>query len=265
MRRFLLWFILLMLPLAALGEESALPASMREATSAEEVEALLLMPGKFTLAGVEKGKVRYIGQNEETDDMFRTGYWLGGEKGSVLDLTLTERYGVKFPFHAGVMCSRAVYSMAVSCLGVDLTPGDMSRMMNSRNLDQPYDIISWKSGLERVTHKANVFNTMFEDYLSDERYSPIYLYFERPNGTTHAVLVVARDPDTGRFLVVDSNPIHSGGKTYRVYFISLNKQRTEIINSTFNRQLKGSRVLQVYQWYLLEETAEENTTKDVSP
>ena len=253
MRRLLIFFVLLMLPFTARCEEDAVLTSLREATSAEEVETLLLLPGKFTLAGVERGKVRYIGQNAERDDMFRTGYWLGGEKGSVLDLTLTERHGVKFPFHAGLMCSRAVYSMALSYLGIDLSPGEMSRMMNSRNLDAPYDIVSWKSGVERVELKSNVFNTMFENYLTDESYSPIYLYFRRPDGTTHAVLVVARDPDTGRFMVLDSNPPQSGGKLYRVYFISLNKQRTEIINSTFKKQLKGSKVLQIYQWQLVED------------
>lgn len=257
MRRMLILLTLLLLPILALGEDApAGPASLREATSAEEVQEFLLMPTKFSLAGVERGYIRYIGQNEERDDMFRTGYWLGGEKGSVLDLTLKERYGVKFPYHAGVMCSRAVYSMALSYLGIDMTPGGMSALLDSRNLDEPYDIISWKVGVERVEAKAHVFNTMMENYLTDDSYSPVYLYFRRPDGTTHAVLVVARDPDTGRFMVVDCNPPQSGGKLYRVYFISLNKQRTEIINSTFKKELKGSKVLQLYQWQLLEDNPE---------
>ena len=254
MRRLLIFLLLLTLAFPALCEEAAVPAAMREATSVAEVESLLLMPGKFNLAGVEAGKVRYIGQNEEKDAMFRTGYWLGGEKGSLLDLTLTERDGTKFPFHAGVLCSRAVYSMALSCLGIDLTPGDMSRVMNSRNLSEPYDAISALYGVERVMPESNVFNTMFDNYLSDEHYSPIYLYFQRPNGTRHAVLVVAREPDTGRFLVIDSSAPPAGGKVYRVYFISLNKQRTEIINSTF-KNLKGSKVLQLYQWRVVEDSA----------
>jgi hypothetical protein len=37
-----------------------------------------------------------------------------------------------------------------------------------------------------------------------------------------------------------------------VYFISLDKSRTKIINSTFRNALVGSEVLQVYQWHLLE-------------
>lgn len=250
MRRLLLILLLVMLPVSLLGEESAVPASIRDALTVADVEAMLLMPEGDSLAGVEKGKVRYIGQNKGRDSMFRTGYWLGGEAGSVLDLTLTERYGVKLPFHAGTMCSRAVYSMALSCLGIDVTPGDMSRIMDARNLTAPYDDVSQTLNLTRVEPSANVFNTMFENYLSDERYSPVYLYFHRPNGTSHAVLVAAREPDTGRFIVVDPNAPSAGGKAYRVYFISLNKQRTEIINSTFKQELRGSRVLQINQWML---------------
>lgn len=255
MRRVLACLMLLMLlPCAVFGENEAadLPMSIRDATSIEEVEEFLLMPGKYNLAGVKRGYVRYIGQNEERDEAFRAGYWLGGEKGSVLDLTLRERRGVKFPFHAGNMCSRAVYSMALSYLGVDMTPGDISRMMNSRNLDEPYDIISWKVGVERVSPSKDAFNTMMENYFTDESYSPVYLYFRRPNGSTHAVLVVAAIPDKGRFLVVDVNPPQSKGKLYRVYFISLNKKRDQIINSTFRDYLKGSKVLQLHQWQLLE-------------
>lgn len=256
MRRLLILLTLFMLLIPAHAEEltdADAPLTLPAATSEEEVLEFLLMPSKFNLAGVERGKIRYIGQNEERDDMFRTGYWLGGEKGSVLDLTIKERYGVKFPFYAGVMCSRAVYSMALSYLGIDLTPGDMSALMNARNLDEPYDPVSLQVGVERVVADTNVFNTMMENYLTDDSYSPVYLYFRRPNGTTHAVLVVATIPDKGRFLVVDCNPPQSSGKLYRVYFISLNKTRTEIINSTFFEALKGSTILQVHQWRLLED------------
>ncbi len=259
MRRLIACLMLLMLlPCFVLGEdtETDLPRTIRDATSIEEVEEFLLMPGKYNLAEVKRGYVRYIGQNEEKDEAFRTGYWLGGEQGSMLDLTLKERRGVKFPFYAGNMCSRAVYSMALSYLGVDLTPGDMSRLMDRRNLDEPYDIISWKVGVERVPASKDAFNTMMENYFTDESYSPVYLYFRRPNGSTHAVLVVATIPEKGRYLVVDVNPPQSRGKLYRVYFISLNKRRDQIINSTFREYLAGSTVLQLHQWQLLEKPAE---------
>lgn len=249
MRRLILLLLLLtLLPTALLAEEA--PLTLRSATTAAEVKQFLLLPKKFALVSAKRGYIRYISQNEERDDMFRVKYWLGGEMGSALDLTLKERHSVKYPYHAGMMCSRAVYSMALSYLGVDITPGEMSAMVNSRNLDEPYDIISWLSGVERVKPEANVFNTMMENYLSDDSYSPVYLYFRRPNGTSHAVLVVAANPQRTRFFVVDSNPPQSGGKLYRVYFIALNKQRTEIVNSTFKEQLKGSKVVQICQWRL---------------
>ena len=89
MRRILLLLLVMLLPLAALGEEvpeADLALPLPQVTSAEAVEEYLLMPSKYNLSGIQRGYIRYIGQNEDRDDMFRTGYWLGGEKGSVLDL-----------------------------------------------------------------------------------------------------------------------------------------------------------------------------------
>ena len=252
MRRLALLLLILLLPTLVLCEETAAPQRLPNAATAEAVEEFLLLPSKYSTNSVEKGYIRYISQNSETDDAFRKRYWLGGDEGSVLDLTLTERQGVKYAFHTGNMCSRAVYSMALSYLGIDMTPGDMSAMMHSRNLDEPYDMISWKLGLERISSREMRFNDMFDNYVNDDSYSPVYLYFRRPNGSCHSVLVVAREPDTGRFLVVDANAQRTGGKLYRVYFISLDKSRTKIINSTFRNALVGSEVLQVYQWHLLE-------------
>ncbi len=265
MRRLMLLLLLMLLPSASLCEDapsalptpqaSPVPLTLPSATSAEEVEGFLLMPSKYAVSGVERGYIRYIAQNEERDSAFRKRYWLGGEEGSPLDLTLKERYGVPYKFHAGVMCSRASYSMALSYLGVDLTPGDMSAMMNARNLDEPYDMISWQLGIERIKGSSKTFNAMVDNYLTDPSYSPVYVYFRRPDGSCHSVLVVAKIPDKGRFLVVDSNPIQSGGKLYRVYFISFNKARTEILNSTFRKELQGSEILQIYQWRLPEDAS----------
>ncbi len=251
MRRMLAVLALLMLlPGLVLCEA---PRTLPSSASVKEVEQFLLLPPKFSMNSVRRGYIRYIAQNEERDDAFRVKYWLGGPLGSEMDLTLTERGGVRYPYHAGVMCSRAAYSMALSYLGVDMTPGDMSAMMHSRNLDEPYDMITWKLGnLQRIKGSTHIFNEMVENYLSDPSYSPVYLYFRRPNGSCHSVLVVATIPEKSRYLVVDSNPIQSGGKLYRIYFISLSKNRTEIVNSTFRKELKGSRILQVHQWRLIE-------------
>lgn len=226
------------------------PLTLPSATSVEEVMNFILMPPEDGIAPVQKGCIRYIGQNEERDNNFREEYWMGGKKGSILDLTITERQGEKLAFHAGIMCTRAAYSMMLSYFGIDMSPGEMSRVTGARNLYEPYANISELVGVEQVTVDPPVFNNMVQNYLTDDSYSPVYLYIQRPNGSCHSLLVIATIPEKGRYLVIDSNPIQSKGQLYPVYFISLNKNRSEIINSTFRRELVGSKVLKVHQWRL---------------
>lgn len=256
MRRLLaLAAALLLLLSAALAEEA--PLTLRTASSVAEVKQFLLLPPEDGIAEAKPGYIRYISQSQKNDTSFRKAYWLGGEEGSVLDLTLTERFEHKFDFHTGVMCTRAAYSMALSVLGIDMSPGEMSAVTGRRNLYEPYDEISELVGVERVEVKSARFNTMVKNYLTDDHYSPVYLYFRKPNGTNHALLVVGFDPSTSRYLVVDSSPYWVKGEPYRVFFIALNKARTKIINSTFREELVDSTVLQVLQWRLLDPPAEE--------
>lgn len=235
----------------ACAEEASL--TLRTATSVEEVEQFLLLPPEDGINDVEAGCIRYIAQKQNADDAFRKEYWLGGEEGSILDLTVKKRNGYEYGFHAGTMCTRAVYSMAMSCLGIDVTPGAMSAITGDRNIDEPYDDFSKRIGVERVTYKSKVFNRMMENYLTNDSYSPVYLYIQKPSGSYHALLVVAYMPNESRYIVVDSSPYTVDDVPQRVYFISLNKNRTEIINSTFRWELRGSKVLQVYQWHLVDE------------
>ena len=255
MRRLLILLAVFMLAMSAVMAEDA-PTSLREATSVEEVEQFLILPPEGDVAQVQRGYIRYISQSEKRDTSFRKEYWLGGEEGSVLDLTLKERYGLKFDFHTGVMCTRAAYSMVLSYFGIDMSPGEMSRVTGKRNLYEPYTEISEIVGVEQVSVKKDRFNTMVSNYLSDENYSPVYLYFRKPNGVTHAVLVVAYLKDKGRYVVVDSSPFWVDGTPHRVFFISLNKARSQIINSTFYDELVGSTILQVQQWRRIPAEAE---------
>lgn len=254
----------LMLLLAPAQAEDT-PLTLRSASSIAEVETFLLLPQEDTPAPVQPGYLRYISQSQKRDASFCKEYWLGGEEGSVLDLTLKERYGVTFDFHAGIMCTRAAYSMVLSYFGIDMTPGDMSRVTGNRNLYEPYTEISEMVGVEQVRVKANRFNTMVDNYLTDESYSPVYLYFQKPNGTNHAVLVVAHLKDQGRYLVVDSSPFWVNGQPHRVFFISLNKARSKIINSTFYDEMVGSTVLQVQQWRLVEPPPDPEAESTASP
>lgn len=245
--------VLMLLVSVAFAED--VPLTLRTATSIEEVEQFLLLPPEDGVTGVQEGYIRFIAQDEKKDPSFRKAYWLGGEEGSSLDLTVRKRNGYVYGFHAGTMCTRAVYSMAMSCLGIDVTPGDMSAITGKRNIDEPYDEFSDLLGVERVTAHSKVFNTMMANYLADESYSPVYLYIRKPGGSYHAILVVAVIPELSRYIVVDSSPYYVEDVPQRVYFISLNKNRTEIINSTFKWELKGSKVLQVYQWRLADDDA----------
>lgn len=255
MRR-LLAFLLALLLSSSFAVAEEMP-SLRTATSVEEAEQFLLLPPEDGVADVQRGYIRYIAQVDTRDPAaFRKAYWMGGAEGSMLDLTVKSRNGYDYGFHAGVMCTRAVYSMALSCLGIDMSPGRMSEITGERNLDAPYDAVSELIGVERVAPKSRVFNTMMDNYLNDERYSPVYLYIQKPNGNYHALLVVALIPENGRYVVVDSSPYEVDGEPCRVYFISLNKNRTSIINSTFRGELAGSQVLQLYQWRLIDNADE---------
>lgn len=226
---------------------------IRSAASIEEALVYLILPEGEGAAPVQRGYIRYITQDAARDPAYRKIYWLGGEEGSDLDLTLEKnRYGHVYTFHSGVMCTRAAYSMALSYLGIDMSPGAMTAATGKRNLNPPYESISEMVGVESSSPRSHVFNTMMERYLTDSSYSPVYLYLEKPNGVEHAVLVVAALPETSRFLVVDSSAPWLEGEPYRVYMISLNKTRQEVVNSTFRADLAGSKVLSMYQWHLIE-------------
>lgn len=258
MLRRLTLVLLLLLILPAAAQESDLPAALREADTVEEAEAFLLYPPEDGLAGVQAGYIRYISQHSMNDPMFRTEYWLGGEKGSPLDLTLQQNlYGHVYTFHAGNMCTRAAYSMALSYLGVDATPGGMSAMTGRRDINPPYDGISEALGVERVEPKSHVFETMMENYLTDPSYSPVYLYIRKPDGKDHALLIIGKLPEKSRYLVLDPSGMWANGVQHRIYMMSFNKTRQQVVNSTFRDEYAGSKVLQLYQWRRIpEDTAE---------
>ncbi|MBR3764486.1 MAG: hypothetical protein IKK57_08055 [Clostridia bacterium] len=253
MARRMLWIlVLVMLAASALAEEASAPSSLRECTTFEEAEAFLLYPPEEGIAGVEAGYIRLIAQHRAGDDAFRDAYWQGGEPGSVLDLTLQKSStGRDYAYHAGNMCTRAVYSMALSYLGVDVTPGAMSAMVGQRDLNPPYSEVSELVGVERVVPKAHVFNTMVENYLTDPSYSPVYVYLRRPDGKTHALLIIGVIPDTGRYIVLDPSGMWANGVQYRIYMMSFNKSRRQVLNSTFRKEYAGSEILALYQWRLI--------------
>lgn len=254
--------MLLLMCIPALAEEdaapaaSALPLSLRSASSVEEVEAFLLYPAEAD-SGVQPGYIRYISQHRANDPVFRTEYWLGGPEDSDLNLNRTVSvFSIPYGFHAGNMCTRAVYSMALSYLGIDMTPGAMSAALNRRDLDPPYTEISSLLGVELVQPQAFIFNTLMENYLTDPACSPVYLYLTKPDGQEHTLLVVAKLPEPSQYLVIDPSALWLHGEPYRIHMIALNRMRTQIIHATFRDEYAGSTVLQAYQWRLVGQDAE---------
>ena len=253
MRRVLLPLLLflLLLTLPALAEED-LPGELRFCDAIGEAEVFLIYPPEEGIAGVEAGYIRLIAQHRAGDDAYRAEYWLGGEPDSVLDLNLQQnRYGHVYTFHAGNMCTRAAYSMALSYLGVDVTPGAMSAMTGRRDMNPPYPAVSEMLGVELVQPRSHVFDTMVDNYLADPTYSPVYVYIRKPDGQDHALLVIGKLPEKSRYIVLDPSGMWLFGQQHRVYMMAFNKTRVEVVNSTFRDEFAGSRVQALYQWRLI--------------
>ena len=83
--------------IGAAWAEEMLPASIREAQSAEEANALLIQSDTGERLDVVSGQVRLIVQTRR-DDMFCADYWRSGEEKGEFDLTAKEnRYGHPAP------------------------------------------------------------------------------------------------------------------------------------------------------------------------
>lgn len=241
----------------AIAEEA--PPTMRTATTVEQAESCLIVSEEGEWQAVQRGMVRYVSQGRR-DSAFCPDYWRSGEEKGLYDLTAEQNhYGVPYEFYVGTMCTRAVYSMAMSYLGVDVTPVTMSEMMQSRNLNEPYDVVTeMLPGLRRIGLTDASFDAMVDNYLTDETFSPLYVYVRRADSTGHALLLVGKNQETKRFLAVDPFPRGFQGETVRVYEISFSWNRSEVMKCAHNVGLEGAKVLQVYQWHLeSEETMEE--------
>lgn len=253
MRKCLVWLVCL-LAMCSFALADA-PSPLYECRLPEEVEARLIQPiysedGINLPIAVQKGEVRYVAQRRDGDPLFCTAYWLGGPEGSDLDLTrVRNSEGEAYESYCNNMCTRAVYSMAMSYLGIDVTPGMMSAIMEARDLPEPYDDVTDRlGGVERVGANGRVFRNMFKRYMQDASYSPIMVHFRKPDGVCHAVLVISND-EGDRYIVVDPVRRRRNGEFQHVYRIRFDKNYATIINSTFHETQNGSRVVGLYQWH----------------
>lgn len=236
----------LLLP-AALAEE----ASLLTANTVEKVSQFLRLPQEGALAAAEAGTIRYICLNDK-DRAFIPGAW----RSDRFDLTVkSDARGNVYKADHNNMHSRAVYCMALSYLGVDVTPAMMSDLMNSRDITAPFDGVTRQldARLERVQPKAYVFDTMIENYLSDPSYSPVFMQIRKPNGAMYTVLVVGYIPETGGFIIVDPAAPRLSGQPQYTYKMALHVMRQVVLSSAFYDAFYASQVVNLYQWRLVDE------------
>ncbi len=124
---------------------------------------------------VEAGRVRMVAQIPE-DPCFVKALW----KNKAYDLLEDSRN----------MCTRAVFSMAVSYLGIDCSPAGMSEITRSRELFYTYEAVAEKLGnLERVEGTVEELFALYEA----GGHSPVCIHFTYSDSGMHALLLLARD------------------------------------------------------------------------
>ena len=246
MRRLLCLMLALccLLPVFAHAEEGL---TLLTADTVDEVNQFLLLPEGDELPAPQRGKIRYISLNER-DAAFRTSAWVSDS------FNLMSKAGGYRADHNN-MHNRAVYCMALSYLGVDVTPVMMSELTNSRDVTAPYDAVTRKldADIERVEVKAYVFDTMVENYLTDDSYSPVMCTFRTKAGQLYTVLIVAYIPSTGGFIIADAAAPRLDGEYLHSYKMAWHVVRRFVLSSAFYDKFYESEVIALYQWRLVED------------
>lgn len=207
-------------------------------TDLASAKAMVIFSEDKSAKDVEIGKIRHIAQNRG-DPHYCTAYW----KNSDYDLTS----------NSGAQCTRAVYSMALSYLGLDYTPVAMSSLAGKKILPDPYNDASnvYKDDITDkivgLTASSGSLDKLFENYKRDSSYSPVYFYFDKVAGNNHAILIFGqKDSDT--YYALD--PSHSGNNAETVIHVievkvDLNKK---IITACDFSDYVNAKILGCAQW-----------------
>ncbi len=159
-----------------------------------EVHAILQGEDSDEPIGVQDGKIRFVAQNPK-DPTFCDSYWL------------SKKYDLRSS--ANQKCSRAVFSMALSYLGIDMTPVRMSEILWGEDIFYTFDPVCEKLGnVERV---IGDLDELWADYEAGNA-SPVLVHFRYDGGVgMHALLLVSRDrlnPDL-YYCVTSSSPVNT--------------------------------------------------------
>ena len=204
-----------------------------------EIHAILEGEDQNEPVEVQEGKIRFVAQNPK-DPTFVKEYWLS----KAYDLRNT----------ANEKCTRAVFSMALSYLGIDCTPVRMSEMMWGENIFYNYDPVCEKLG--NVQRVSGDLEPLWEDYENGEG-SPVLLHFTYSGGKgMHALLLVGRDrlnPEL-YYCVTSSTPVNTsafpdGRKLEHVIPILIEDGRIgQWISSPMLKTYHKGRIDEIWQW-----------------
>lgn len=138
--------------------------------------------------GVEKGNVRYVSQ---LNDVENNGWG-------------------KYSWKAGMECTTACISMALSYLGIDAGPEEILDYSSRTVIRSCYgiddiEISPLSASALQAEDGYKVLKEMMDVYMNDRNiiWSPVVLYISG-NGHNHALLVIGKD--NGDYLVLDPTP-----------------------------------------------------------
>ena len=205
-----------------------------------EVHAFLEGEDGNEAISVREGKIRFVAQNPK-DSTFVTEYWL------------SKKYDLRES--ASRKCSRAVFSMALSYLGIDCTPVRMSEMVWGEDIFYNFDPVCKKLG--NVERRSGDLETLWEKYEAGDG-SPILLHFIYEGGEgMHALLLVSRDRMNPElfYCVTSSTPVNTsaypdGRKLEHVIPILIEDGKTGAwIESPMLESYNKGKIDEIWQWY----------------
>lgn len=219
---------------------------MSQVQPADYEQARTLLQQDEDNKSVEQGKIRFVTQISE-DHCFTRSFW----KNTYYNLLDTAR----------TKCTRAVFSMALSWLGIDCTPVAMSSLVRSQEIFHTYEAVV--KALGNVTRTDGNLEELWENYTLRGA-SPVAIHFVYDGGGgMHALLLIGRDsicPDL-YYAVNPSEGVDAreyGGKRHDhiiPVFIEEGKIGT-LIQSPLVKRYNKSKIDVICQWSLTETTEE---------
>ena len=192
--------------------------------SLDEAENMLILSDE--VEDVRAGKIRYVAQ-VKSDKYYSKDFYTWGK--GVID--------------SSNKCTRASASMALSFLGIDLTPGKMSDLMKKADIPSPIaSVPDMVDEVEKV--KSTKFKTLFENYNDNpDEYTPVVAYFNYKS-SQHAVVIYAFD---GTYYYA-ADP--AANKTH-IIRLKFNDSFTKITESPdYSRYTNSSSIRSFTQWKL---------------